>query len=937
MSEYPPKKKLRQVSLVDMFMPSTSEEVGNKHDNNQTTIDIESDSSQNIQSSIECLRLNSFSSDIGASDDKELMETNDETQKGGLEYETHTSGNCIREHDKPIHGSSERERGVSEHFSLEKKRHSDVSPKKKKMEFAGEQNDYQEASKRNADQRNAASTSPRAKTPSKGPVPKKLSKIATPKKSPRRSPTKEKEGRVSNGRSSERRNILADAAERRMRLGVTTPSDRVEQEGRISPDIFDDDDDFIKAAEKTEITWCGSPLSSLEALSSTNLNLPSVYPAPDHTVLVKLPISPGGGVPAPHPSSYTDIWDQYHVRMPCSPKSQYPLGKGSDSLVPRWSVICQALRRGITSVEELQSAILEYNSRYATKWKFKGLHHLIEQEFEEEERDYFFSNTLPAMIRLALNLPKLVTQPPPLLVSRAAHSITLSQMQIASLLANAFFCTFPRRNAKGSETEYANYPDINFNRLFFHKEKRALEKMKCLLNYFRRVTRKEATGNVTFTRQYICYQDLPAWESSSNHLPKIHINTNGLIEDASGLLQADFANKYLGGGVLGLGCVQEEIRFVLSPELIVSRLFTQALGKSEALIITGVEQYNDSTGYASTFSWKGSHEDTTPVDAWGRRLCQVTAIDALHFTRQPQVQYRPTFVRRELNKAYAGFKVLNNSPGVQIAVATGNWGCGAFKGDPRLKSLIQLAVCGYIGRDVAYFTFGDQKLCNDLAAMHIFLKENNVSVGELVQLLIHHGSREWADGSDLFQYIYHNLGAYESETDNEDSAVPAPPQNTNTRKEMPAVKRNITDYFKKLGKTYPTPAAATAVTHGATHRHASTSKQVLSSGTGVVGKDSLSEEKILEVLTECDRLVGGQKVKTQEACDSGPSLWTQNKYLLDQSKETSDTTKFKSSKRDSEGKDRGKTEERKNTVSKSTSEPNRLLSFLDDIDKGMAS
>lgn len=45
--------------------------------------------------------------------------------------------------------------------------------------------------------------------------------------------------------------------------------------------------------------------------------------------------------------------------------------------------------------------------------------------------------------------------------------------------------------------------------------------------------------------------------------------------------------RYLGGGVLGLGCVQEEIRFVLCPELIISRLFTQALEKTDALIITG--------------------------------------------------------------------------------------------------------------------------------------------------------------------------------------------------------------------------------------------------------------------------------------------------------------------------------------------------------------
>lgn len=43
------------------------------------------------------------------------------------------------------------------------------------------------------------------------------------------------------------------------------------------------------------------------------------------------------------------------------------------------------------------------------------------------------------------------------------HSITMSQEQIASFLANAFFCTFPRRNAK-MKSEYSSYPDINFNR-----------------------------------------------------------------------------------------------------------------------------------------------------------------------------------------------------------------------------------------------------------------------------------------------------------------------------------------------------------------------------------------------------------------------------------------------------------------------------------------
>ena len=49
----------------------------------------------------------------------------------------------------------------------------------------------------------------------------------------------------------------------------------------------------------------------------------------------------------------------------------------------------------------------------------------------------------------------------------------------------------------------------------------------------------------------------------------------------------DFANKYIGGGVLREGSVQEEIRFVICPELIVSLLFTEVLDPNEAVVITG--------------------------------------------------------------------------------------------------------------------------------------------------------------------------------------------------------------------------------------------------------------------------------------------------------------------------------------------------------------
>ena len=47
---------------------------------------------------------------------------------------------------------------------------------------------------------------------------------------------------------------------------------------------------------------------------------------------------------------------------------------------------------------------------------------------------------------------------------------------------------------------------------------------------------------------------------TSHSLSYVHVTAKGTIEDnGHGLIQADFANKFLGGGVLNEGCVQEEI------------------------------------------------------------------------------------------------------------------------------------------------------------------------------------------------------------------------------------------------------------------------------------------------------------------------------------------------------------------------------------------
>uniref|UniRef100_A0A665VVH2 poly(ADP-ribose) glycohydrolase n=1 Tax=Echeneis naucrates TaxID=173247 RepID=A0A665VVH2_ECHNA len=476
-----------------------------------------------------------------------------------------------------------------------------------------------------------------------------------------------------------------------------------------------------EVAECSEQRWLGTPIDELNRMPQCAPPLSQLKALANHTVTVRTDLLREGEVPVPYPTKFKDVWDDMSVKMPCSEKNLFPMetedGGGVQS---RWDLIHNALRGGFKSSLDLRFCL--YVCLFSSP---------SSQCLEHCEVQQLFQAILPAMVDLALSAPCLCTMPIPLLKSRVNHSLTLSQEQIACLLANAFFCTFPRRNSRKSE--YGNYPEINFYRLFEGSSQRKIEKLKTLLCYFRRVTQTKPKGLVTFTRQIL--NKAPNWESCQTQLTRLHITCEGTIEDNGyGMLQVDFANRFVGGGVTGHGLVQEEIRFVINPELIVSRLFTEALEYNECLIITGTEQYSKYTGYAESYKWKESYTDETPRDDWQRRCTEIVAIDALKY-RHFLEQFLPEKMTRELNKAYCGF-FRSNANNIHLsAVATGNWGCGAFGGDTRLKALIQMMAAAEAGRDVAYFTFGDLQLMRDVHKMHNFLTDRQVTVGQLYSLL----------------------------------------------------------------------------------------------------------------------------------------------------------------------------------------------------------
>ncbi|KAH1223195.1 Poly(ADP-ribose) glycohydrolase 1 [Glycine max] len=301
-----------------------------------------------------------------------------------------------------------------------------------------------------------------------------------------------------------------------------------------------------------------------------------------------------------------------------------------------------------------------------------------------EESSKWFQEVLPALGNLLLRLPSLLeshyqntdnmaidgeagamlTTALRLLDSQQPGIVFLTQELIAALLSCSLFCLFPVSDRPVIHLPMINF-DVLFGSLYDDYSQKQENKIWCIVHYFQRISSEMPKGIVSFERKvlpfkndsiHISYPDANFWSTSAIPLCRFEVHSSGLIEDqSSGAVEVDFANKYLGGGALGRGCVQEEIRFMVSPELMVGMLFLPAMADNEAIEIVGVERFSSYTGYASSFRFSGDYVDEREVDTLGRRKTRIVAIDAL--CSPGMRQYRANFLLRNPNHSWEGFKI----------------------------------------------------------------------------------------------------------------------------------------------------------------------------------------------------------------------------------------------------------------------------------------
>uniref|UniRef100_A0A2P2KS05 PolyADP-ribose glycohydrolase 1-like isoform X2 n=1 Tax=Rhizophora mucronata TaxID=61149 RepID=A0A2P2KS05_RHIMU len=298
---------------------------------------------------------------------------------------------------------------------------------------------------------------------------------------------------------------------------------------------------------------------------------------------------------------------------------------------------------------------------------------------------------------------------------------------------------------------------------------------------------------------HVSYPKADFWSESEIILCPLKVRSSGFIEDQSDeALEVDFANRYLGGGALKRGCVQEEIRFMINPELIAGMLFLPCMEDNEAIEIVGAERFSNYTGYASSFRFSGNHMDNRDFDSLRRRKTKLIAIDAL--SNPGMRQYELKCLLRETNKAFCGFldhskfdcwqilfqenerqeaqnkkdheesrlpSSLDKAPPTsveieiteeesisqddkeRIGIVTGNWGCGAFGGDPELKTIIQwLAASQALRPYILYYTFGIEALQN-LDQVSQWILSHGWTVGELWNMLLAYSSQRCSQETNM--------------------------------------------------------------------------------------------------------------------------------------------------------------------------------------------
>ena len=333
---------------------------------------------------------------------------------------------------------------------------------------------------------------------------------------------------------------------------------------------------------------------------------------------------------------------------------------------------------------------------------------ILEKRHIEEGEEFF--KVYQYLQNLALNLEKELPETIPILKKNTKGKYELTRRQVGLLFFLSFFNLIDLKQEKGLK----NKRFIVFQLLLSLTETK-FEFGRCFLNYLTIIGKWLSENNIILDEKIKYIRDSHKLEfkklDRGIKLCEIQIYEQGSLFSGKSSYFIDFANKYIGGGVLVGGCVQEEILFAIAPEAIISMFFMEVMSENDAIRIDNIIQFSNFIGYGNKFKFNGCAIENININQIKKH--KIIAIDACIQETDFFGNIDKKEIKRDIRKAFVGFNLVNfeKEKNEEKSIATGNWGCGAFGGDHELKFLQQWIAASFAGIErLDYYTFGENEM-----------------------------------------------------------------------------------------------------------------------------------------------------------------------------------------------------------------------------------
>ncbi|CAH0722734.1 unnamed protein product, partial [Brenthis ino] len=280
----------------------------------------------------------------------------------------------------------------------------------------------------------------------------------------------------------------------------------------------------------------------------------------------------------------------------------------------------------------------------------KGLEQFLNDEISDEDRRNFLDNTIRIMVNRALHLKK--WRPPKGLIFSLQQQSDVTELDynfLSSLVAHAFFSTFPKRTLKTHPT----LQDFNFSHFFKNLHRKSQRnKLKSLLHYFEWLDKNSNEGSIKLSRQVMSSKQwltIEDWLECTLPLCRLLVRHEGRPErcENDDALRVCFASSRIGGDVLVDGESQESLTMFMMPELLPAMLSVEALEDNEVLKVEGVRMF-------SRISDKRQKNHIELLDE--PKTVTLCLMDAEDYSALPLGQWEEDNILRELNKSLLAFQ-----------------------------------------------------------------------------------------------------------------------------------------------------------------------------------------------------------------------------------------------------------------------------------------